>query len=140
MKDPIPPRITSKIDFGLCWLWTGATTNKAKNKYGRVFWEGKARLVHRVVWTLLVGPIPDGVELDHYCRIHNCCNPEHLEPVTRLENFLRGNQAGARARRSNRCVHGHDLTDAYIDKNGARNCRTCTTERNQARDRRMVAA
>jgi hypothetical protein len=51
--------------------------------------ERKEKLVHRVMYELLVGPIPEGLEIDHLCGEPSCWNPKHLEPVTRSENVLR---------------------------------------------------
>lgn len=45
--------------------------------------------VHRAVYIELVGPVPEGLQLDHLCRTRSCCNPAHLEPVTARENTLR---------------------------------------------------
>lgn len=70
-----------------CWVWTGRMN---RNGYGRAWFRGKEPVIHRVVWTVLVGPIPPGYLLDHLCRNRKCCNPAHLEPVTPQENTLRG--------------------------------------------------
>ena len=59
--------------------------------YGIVTICGKKYYTHRVAYEELVGPIPDGLVLDHLCRNRRCCNPEHLEPVTDGENTRRGN-------------------------------------------------
>ena len=72
-----------------CWLWTG---HLDRNGYGKV----GNRLAHRMAYTMVKGVIPEGLSLDHLCRVHNCVNPDHLEPVTHAENVRRG----AAARRS----------------------------------------
>jgi hypothetical protein len=75
---------------GACWIWQGKIN---RNGYGRVYWNGKEPVVHRVVFSLLVGKIPDGYLLDHVkekCRRRDCCNPAHLEPVTPRDNTMRG--------------------------------------------------
>ena len=69
-----------------CWLWQGELN---RNGYGRVWFMGVRYMVHRIVWTVLRGPIEDGLVLDHLCRNRACCNPDHLEPVTVRENTLR---------------------------------------------------
>lgn len=66
-----------------CWLWTAAMSS---NGYGSL----NGISSHRFVWTQLVGPVPDGMDLDHKCRTRLCCNPEHLEVVTRRTNLRRG--------------------------------------------------
>jgi hypothetical protein len=70
-----------------CWLWTGAKTSSG---YGMVSHDSGVRPVHRVVYELLVGSIPDGLVIDHLCSVRNCVNPAHLEPVTNAENVSRG--------------------------------------------------
>ena len=70
-----------------CWLWTGML-HKDGYGFGKV--DGKMTLMHRWAYKLLVGPIPEGMTLDHTCRVRNCVNPAHLEPVTNGENQNRG--------------------------------------------------
>lgn len=73
-----------------CWPWRGAVRGKG---YGS-FWDGtKSVRAHRFAYETFVGPIPDDRELDHLCRNRLCVNPQHLEPVTRSVNQLRGNAA-----------------------------------------------
>lgn len=75
---------------GPCLLWRGAWTTG--NGYGKVSWEGRHRVVHRVVYELETGVrLPRLVLLDHLCRRRGCCQTLHLEPVTTRENTLRGN-------------------------------------------------
>lgn len=73
-------------DLG-CWEWTAA---KAGQGYGYFWKDGGLRRIHRVVYEELRGPIPSGLDLDHTCRNRACCNPAHLEPVTRTVNLRRG--------------------------------------------------
>ena len=74
-----------------CWLWEG---NIATNSYGlytaNFSGQRQTKRAHRLAYELMVGPIPDGLELDHLCRVRNCVNPAHLEAVTHQENVLRG--------------------------------------------------
>jgi len=88
----LPPHMTAKIvvDEAGCWVWQNATNGKG---YGQVGFMGRVRSVHRVAYELLVGPIPDGLCIDHLCRVRACCNPYHLEPVTTLVNNRRGGLA-----------------------------------------------
>lgn len=69
-----------------CWLWTGSLT---WDGYG-LFRENNRRTgAHRFAYEYHVGPIPAGLQLDHLCRVRNCVNPDHLEPVTASENTRR---------------------------------------------------
>ncbi len=78
--------------LGSCWLWTGAIMHGG---YGQIRLRPGTRTMntHRFAYELLVGPIPDGLHLDHLCRVPRCCNPLHLEPVTQAENSRRGARA-----------------------------------------------
>lgn len=71
---------------GWCWVWQGTGT---KTGYGQISVEGSQRYAHRVSYELHVGPIPDGLQIDHLCRNTSCVNPAHLEPVTGAENTRR---------------------------------------------------
>ena len=109
-----------------CWLWQGVTSNG----YGRfpVKRDGKPRylLAHRVAYEELVGPIPEGLQLDHLCRVHSCVNPDHLEAVTGSENCLRGLLGRLRVWKTH-CPHGHpyDEVNTYVGPSGRRDCRAC---------------
>lgn len=76
-----------------CCEWMGPVNDHG---YGQVGADANnpERLVHRVVWTHLFGPIADGLVIDHRCRNRRCVNPDHLEPVTRSENLLRSGRVG----------------------------------------------
>jgi len=104
---------------GDCWLWRGLVDRKG---YGRVTYRGRSGCqAHRVAYEMLVGPIPDGLELDHLCRVHACINPEHLEPVTQQENRRRSPLI-----RPSHCQRGHELTDAdFLPHKGVRQCVIC---------------
>lgn len=73
-----------------CWLWTGYVDND--KGYGRFAYPG-GTLAHRFAYELLVGPIPDGLQVDHKCRVKSCVNPDHLQAVTQELNMQ--NQLGA---------------------------------------------
>lgn len=86
---PIPLKLTHKIQLSYsgCWLWLGEIN---RNGYGRVWVSGKRLMAHRHLYERLVGPIPEGLVLDHLCRNRSCCNPAHMDPVTVRVNTLRG--------------------------------------------------
>jgi len=115
-----------------CWIWRGA---KDGHGYGEVGFLGGTISTHRLAYTVLVGPIPQRLELDHLCRNTACCNPAHLEPVTHLENMRRG--IGNQNHGKTSCPRGHayDEANTYVYKNG-RFCRSC----NRAAQARCKAA
>lgn len=86
---PLSERVERMVDrTDGCWIWTG---HVGKRGYGTVMGERrKPLLAHRVMYEKYVGPIPDGLQLDHLCRNRKCVNPKHLEPVTTQENTRRG--------------------------------------------------
>lgn len=119
---------------GGCWPWTGGT---GKAGYGLVS-RGRSRtrlLAHRVVYTILRGPIPGELPLDHLCRNRICVNPAHLEPVTVGENNRRGFGASGIHARQTHCVHGHEFTaeNTAILPSGSRKCHACSRERDRRR-------
>lgn len=83
--------------------------------------------VHRVVYTELVGPIPEGYDVDHLCRNTLCCNPLHLEAVSRQENIRRGV-----GNVKTHCKAGHELTADNRYENGGR-CVACKRDRERKR-------
>ena len=138
-------RLMSKIVVdGECWMFTGSIS---PNGYGKIRAPNAAgrqctRNAHRVSYEIHVGPVPDGLELDHLCRRRACCNPAHLEPVTRRENTLRGNAPDAvRSVNGSKtmCKHGHPFSgeNLVLRKGGGRKCRECC--RAEKRRRRAAA-
>lgn len=75
-----------------CWLWIGPKTTTKYIQYGRFYFKGKLVSAHRFSYQQFVGPIPEGMHLDHLCRVPLCVNPAHLEPVTNLENIRRSTE------------------------------------------------
>jgi HNH endonuclease len=120
-------RCADKIQFLTptgCWLWTGQTTSWG---YGvTVGLEPQRKTsAHRAVWEALVGPIPEGMELDHTCRTRLCVNPAHLQVTTHGENTALGQT------RKTHCPSGHpyDEVNTYRTPQGHRQCRTCKSVR-----------
>ena len=137
--DSLPAYIAAKIrasDDG-CWRWTAATV---RGGYGLVMVHRKGRMAHRVVWEFLVGPIRDGMVLDHLCRVTACVNPSHLREVTQRINVLSSPESlPALNARKTACDSGHEFTpeNTYRYGNG-RYCKTCrreATRRYQSRRR-----
>lgn len=120
-----------------CWKWVG---HRSKG-YGRAYSKGKLDIVHRMVFELLIGPIPEGHDLDHLCRHKWCAHPNHVEPVTRSVNTKRGkspltvNQHALKTH----CPKGHAYTqkNTYVTttKYGGRGraCRVCAKLRMRSR-------
>lgn len=114
-----------------CWLWSGATTGE----YGTLWANGRYYGAHRLAYEMFIGPIPDGLHIDHLCRVRYCVNPDHLEPVTMRENNLRGVGAPAQNARKTRCLKGHafDAVNTHVRPgDGGRECRQCKRERQRA--------
>ena len=82
-------RIYAKIDIDektLCWLYNGGDNGKG---YGRIYHQGKMHGVHRLIFEVFHGPLPEGREVHHTCLVRSCCNPAHLELVSHRENVAR---------------------------------------------------
>ncbi len=123
----VAERFWTKVQFtDTCWLWTGGTDGR----YG-LFWYKESHVkAHRWAYEFCVGLIPEGLEIDHTCRVHNCVLPDHLEPVTHRENCLRGVGVSAKAVRKTHCPQGHPYDEENTYRwRGARSCRTCHRNR-----------
>jgi hypothetical protein len=109
---------------GKCWLWLASCV---EGGYGQ-FQIGHAKIrAHRWAYEREFGPVPAGKVLDHLCRVRNCVNPAHLEPVTTRINILRGEAPTAVNARKDECEYGHpfNIANTYRRKNGNRRCRRC---------------
>jgi hypothetical protein len=116
-------RIEDRGHSSPCWVWQLSTTEKG---YGRGFIPGfgKNTRIHRASYELHVGPIPEGLVIDHLCCVKACCNPAHLEAVTDEENRRR---AKVLRQPPTHCRHGHELSGSNlrIEPRGSRVCRAC---------------
>lgn len=131
-----------------CWLWTGAWSERTG--YGFIQnGEGKMDQAHRVSHRLFKGPIPEGLEIDHLCRVRCCVNPDHLEAVTRKVNIQRGMAGVVAAQRQlskAHCKAGHPYSEentirgAGREGRGSRTCRACmrTMELERQKNHRLI--
>lgn len=124
---PVPEH---RPDLGPCWVWTGAHD---KYGYGGIGIDNQRRAkAHRIGYEIQVGPIPDGLELDHLCRTPACVRGSHLEPVTHRENVLRGNAPSAITHRTRICKRGHPFEGDNLVSAGpgqGMTCRQCQNMR-----------
>jgi hypothetical protein len=116
-------RFWRKVDrTGECWQWLPPPKREG---YGQ-FWvsvDVGMAYAHRVAFEATIGPIPDGLTIDHLCRNRRCVNPAHLEPVTRGENVRRG-EAAEHNRIKTHCPQGHEYD--IVTRNGRRACQRCS--------------
>jgi hypothetical protein len=117
---------------GECWIWHGL---RDKLGYGHITVHRRHMLVHRIVYILARGHIPDDCVLDHLCRRPPCVNPAHLEAVPQRVNVFRGLSHVAANRHKTHCAQGHPYTpdNTLVQRDGSRMCRQCN--RNHARTR-----
>lgn len=113
------------VPFTTCWIWNGARDDKG---YGSFWVGGKIGKAHRASYEHFVCAIPEGMVIDHLCRVPLCVNPRHLEAVSQRVNVLRG--------RGNKppgglCKRGHLLA---MRTDGQRECRLCKRKRDAARN------
>lgn len=125
---PVPAH---RPELGPCWLWLAYCRD---GRYPWMYYEGRPMAAYRVGYIHLVGPIPEGMQLDHLCRVPSCVNPAHLEPVTQQENIRRQGAAVTE------CPKGHPYTAANTGRatNGTRYCRACSRV-NADRVRKSIA-
>lgn len=141
------PRITTDhhlvmpIPFSGCMIWMGHVSNKgyASTCFNDEDGVRRGKPIHRIVYETMRGPIPQGLFLDHLCRVPSCVNPDHLEPVTPRENIIRA-VPYLMAKRTH-CTHGHEFTpENVVYRNGGqrKKCRICE-KANWTKRNRMLA-
>lgn len=131
---PETDRFWTKVDKRPdgCWLWTAY---RNPDGYGRFRpYRQNQVMAHRFAYEQIVGPIPEGLTLDHLCRDRACVNPAHLEPVTAGENVMRGTAVGAVNAAKTHCYRGHAFTpeNTRVDPHGWRVCRACKRTKRRA--------
>lgn len=134
-------RYVTKGEPDECWLWRGGRMKG----YGSFFLEvdgGRTSGAHRASHILFIGPIPEGYEVDHLCKVTLCVNPRHLEAVTRDENRRRSDAISERNRAKTHCPAGHayDEANTHFEKVPSglgRRCRKCHAIRERARRARI---
>lgn len=119
-----------------CWEWTGHHDPKG---YSKFWFDGSMGYAHRFAYQTFIGPIPDGLVIDHLCKNRGCVNPGHMEPVTLSENSLRQTPWN---RRKTHCPSGHPLTlvPATRRRAGTRECVVCNRRRAREQKQRLREA
>src|SRR5215472_6244556 len=115
-----------------CLVWQGSINSSG---YGQIAPpNSKSKILHRVVWQMLFGPIPKGYQLHHTCENKRCWNPDHLELISPSRHKLLHN--------GDYCPNGHEFTkeNTYLHPDGAgkyRECRLCRTAKRRAYRQRI---
>lgn len=107
-----------------CWEWVASKSNG----YGRFWYKNKLEYAHRISHFIHIGPIPDGLTIDHLCKNPPCINPKHLEVVTqRVNSIERGTSPPAQNAKKTHCIRGHEFTDenTYLYKHRDKPKRSC---------------
>lgn len=106
-----------------CWEWQAG---KDKDGYGKTVLNKKHWRVHRLFYTIFIQKIPSNLVSDHLCRVRNCVNPAHIEPVTQKVNTLRGEAVTAKNAQKINCPQGHPLNeDNLVNMKNGRMCKKC---------------
>lgn len=122
-EESIKARLLPQIDESEgCWNWNGVVSKG----YGLIKIHSRSVRVHRLMYEVFIGPIPEGFVIDHLCKNKKCVNPDHLEAVTSRENTLRGDGITAKQARQKMCMRGHELPKF---RSGRRQCKKCAKDR-----------
>lgn len=123
------------VPWSGCWLWIGSISEKSG--YG-VFRIGLHRNIgaHVFSYEKYKGKVPDGLVIDHLCRVRCCVNPDHLEAVTQRVNNERSSSPSALNAAKLYCKNGHPFSaeNTYLQPGRVhRTCRICRKQRAQKR-------
>lgn len=116
-------------DFSECWRWIGSTTGSG---YGQMQFEGRKQMAHRVSYQIFVGPIPEGMTIDHKCQRKLCVNFKHLHPMPMIDNCRLGGLA-----QNTVCPKGHLFKGNNViwirdaKERISRMCRLCKQEKDR---------
>lgn len=131
-----------KPELGQCWEWKFGKNHQGYAKFREGATGSRTIHGHCFAYEYFIGPIPEGLQLDHLCRNKSCVNPWHCEPVTGSENVFRGSN---RYRDKTHCKHGHEFTpeNTWLRTSGKygrreRSCRTCHRIRARNKYRKAV--
>ena len=107
-----------------CWIWTACIDHDG---YGDVKIAGRRTRAHRAAYEHMVTTIPDGLVIDHLCRVRACVNPSHMDPVPNRVNVIRGDSRTNQQSAQTCCKFGHPFSESntYIRPNGSRKCKQC---------------
>lgn len=135
IKSKISPHLFNRLlcylyenEFG-CWLFNNSLD---KDGYARVTSDKKTYKAHRLFWELANGVIPEGLVIDHLCKVRNCVNPSHLRLATPRQNVLENSDSFvAKNAQKLFCKNGHPYDKVYISKDGEKDryCSICHRER-----------
>ena len=133
---PVP---ACRPDLGPCWLWMASHTKPSAAypdllEYGTFGYRRQSVQAHRFIYEMTNGPVEEGWEVDHLCRVTLCVRLSHLEAVPQLENLMRSDAFSAVNARKTHCIHGHEFTpeNTRIRSDGrSRDCIACDGERKE---------